>query len=198
MPDDYSENGLSPNPATAQRSPFFLGVAWDMTLPVGSSTDYINVFGVQGISFQARYHLPGGVAVGFMAAWQSWYDKSEQEVVIDNITLGGMQARAISVNPLYGRVLYSLQDLLGLEKTKSPDPYAAINFGGARTVREVDMGVYAFVEDSWHWAFAPELGVEVPLKGVTLTAATRFNYLASSGDGPEQLYMSFSLGIGGR
>ncbi len=197
LPDDYREDRLSPGPSVDHdKSEFLIAGSWDMTQPVGSSTDFINVFGVQGASFQARYQGLGRLSLGLMASWQTWSNKSDQTIVQDNVTLGGTQVRAIAVNPLYARVQYALFDIRAHSSEMRPVPYAAFNLGGARTLRQLDMGVSGLTQDSWHWAIAPELGLELPIRHMVVSLAGRFNYLFSSGEGPEQLYFSFSLGLG--
>jgi hypothetical protein len=177
-------------------SQLFIGGAWDMTLPVGSSADFASVYSVQGASAQVRYQGLGRVSFGGLAAWEGWGAKGDQTNTMGNVTVGGVQMHAVWANSLYARAQAALFDIRAESSLKKPVPYAALNFGGAHTVRRVDIGIYTITEDSWHWAFAPEVGVEIPLSRVVVTAGARFNYFFSSGEGPEQLYFSFNVGLG--
>jgi hypothetical protein len=179
-----------------RESGFFIGATWDMNLPVGSSTEFASTFGVQGVGVQARYQGLGRIGLGGVVAWEAWSQKSDQTTVSGNATLGGTQARTIWVNPVYARAQFALFDIRSPSSHKTPVPYAALNFGGAHATRRVDVGISRLTEDSWHWAFAPEIGVEIPVSRLVVLAGARFNYLFASGEGPEQLYFSFNIGLG--
>lgn len=176
---------------------FYFGGGWEMTLPVGSSADFASVFGVQSANFQFRYLGLGRASFGGLVAWDNWSTKGDQTTTAGNVTIGGIQARGVHINPLYARAQLSLFDIRDPSSNKIPVPYAAFNLGGAYVVRRLDMGISALTADSWHWALAPEIGVELPLSPLVFSVGGRFNYLFASGDGPEQLYFSFVIGLGG-
>jgi len=180
----------------ASASQFFIAGGWDMTQPTGSSAEFANVFGVQSASLQLRYQGQGRASFGGLIAWQSWSAKNDHTSTEGSVTIGGTQARGVYINPIYARAQFALFDIRAASSHKKPVPYAAMNFGGAHMVRRVDIGISSLTEDSWHWGFAPELGVEIPLSRLVAIAGVRFNYLVASGEGPEQLYFTFTLGVG--
>jgi hypothetical protein len=176
-------------------SSLLIGGSWDLTQPVGSSTDFANVFSAQGVAFQVRYLGLGRTTFGGLAAWEGWSEKNDRTTVEGNVTVGGVQVHTTWINTVFARAQASMFDIRAASSRRRPVPYAALNFGGAHMVRRVDIGIHALTEESWHWAVAPEVGVEVPITRVTVTAGARFNYLFSSGEGPEQLYFTFALGL---
>lgn len=179
-----------------QNAKFYFGVQWDTAIGVGSTYQFINTFEPAGFAFEARYMGLGKLGVGLLISNQFMTVKGDHEVVRDNITLSGTQVRSLSISPLLARIHYSLRDIRKHESRKKIAPYAAFGFGGARVFRRLDMGISSYSLESWHWAFSPELGIQLPGDRMALTLSSRFNYLTASDGGPEQLYFNFSLGGG--
>src|SRR5690606_12097662 len=191
--DDYadSDNAAVDDLVPEKKpSPFMLGLLWDMSLPVGITHDFVGKFSGRGFAVDGRYSGFGNIGLGVTLAWHILDQKTETTTTWDAVTISGTQVREISSSPFTAKVFYALRD------QEKFIPYAGIGMGAARVVRRIDMGIASLTDESWHFAFVPELGVEVPFKAATLLASTRFNYFVKNNDGPAQLYMNFSLGVG--
>jgi opacity protein-like surface antigen len=167
-----------------------LGLLWDMSLPVGVTHDFVGKFSGRGFAVDGRYSGFGNFGLGVTLAWHILDQKTDTTTTWDAVTISGTQVREISSSPFTAKVFYALRE------QKQFIPYAGVGMGAARVIRRIDMGIASVTDESWHFAFVPELGVEVPLKAATVLASTRFNYFVKNNDGPAQLYMNFSLGIG--
>lgn len=188
----------TPNPL-----PIVLGVMWDLSQPVGSTSDFVGSFSGRGFALDFRYWGFGRFGVGAAFVWDTMSHKSMVERTIGDVTVSGVSAKELDSNVLVGKVLVSAFDWKTVHaeghESKMPRvviPYAAFGFGGARIVRRTDIGVSRYVDESWHWALSPEIGVEVPTQFVDWMLAVRFNYIAGSSGGPEQLFMNFGIGGG--
>jgi len=172
-------------------------------MPVGPTTEFTGSFSGRGFALDLRYWGFGRLGVGGDFVWDTMSDKSMTERTIGNATVSGVAAKELDSNLMHGKVYVSNVDwrkarMQGRE-SKVPRvlvPYAAFGFGGARIVRRVDIGVSRYIDESWHWAMAPEIGIELPTDWVSWMVAIRYNYIAGSGDGPEQMFMNFGIGGG--
>ena len=202
---DYPTTGTAPSTTGLQpaKDPkqLLVAILWDFSLPLGNTSDFTSQFSLQGFSIEVKYLGFGNLGLGGMVAWHTMAEKKQRIYEIDNATLYGTQVREFSSNPLLARVHYTFrstkkEDDPSKETKPQVTPYVAAGFGGSRVVRRVDTGVFGISQESWHWTIGPEAGIEYPVGPVVVIGAARLNYLFGSGDGPEQLYANFSLGVG--
>lgn len=189
--------------AEPEQLPIILGVMWDLSLPVGSTTDFTNSFSGRGFALDFRYWGFGKLGVGGSFVWDTMSDKGMTERTVGNVTISGVAAKELDSNVMHAKVYLSNVDWVGARRVgresrvpKAFVPYAAFGFGGARIVRRVDIGVSRYVDESWHWSMAPEIGIEMPTDWVSWMIAVRYNYMAGSSDAPEQMFMNFGIGGG--
>jgi len=194
-PDDYAQSDIKVEKKKKKPSPFFLAAFWDLNVPMGSTTDFVKKVDPAGFGIEGRYHGlvkagPGNLGVGILVSWDWMAQKSESSLVEGNVTLTGTQVRELSVTPLMGKVIYTF------DQHKRFHPYVGFGLGPARVWRRLDIGIYRYLDESWHFAMAPELGLEIPLRNVVGLVAARVNYLVQTKDDPQQLYLNFSVGLG--
>jgi outer membrane protein len=179
-----------------------LGALWDMALPVGPTRDFTSSFSGRGFALDFQYWGLGRLGLGAEFIWNTMSDKGMSERTINDVTVSGVAVKELDTNELLAKVMVSPIDwrearVAGHKKPfSSVVPYLGVALGGARVVRRVDISVSRYVDESWHWAFVPEVGVQVPASFATLMAAVRFNYIAGSSDAPEQMFMNFAVGGG--
>lgn len=172
------------------------GAAWDLSIPVGSTQDVVGNVSPSGFSLEARYIGLGRLSFGLFTGIHYMTAKDETTTTEGPVTISGTQVRSIASTPWLARVHLSLVDVRTSAAQSRPVPYVAFGFGGARVLRTLDMGISGFSKESWHWAMSPEIGVQLPLNRAVFYLSSRFNYFASSGDGPEQMYVNLTLGAG--
>ena len=63
------------------------------------------------------------------------------------------------------------------------------------------MGIYEVDENNWHFGFAPEVGLLIPVGEIAIMANAKYNYALSagqplgSGTDNSHSYMSFNIGL---
>lgn len=184
---------------TIKEPPLFLvALLWDLSLPLASTTDFTNRFSIQGFSIEVKYLGFGNFSLGGLVAWHTLSDKTTRSFEDGDVTVTGTQVRELSSNPLYLRAHYAFRDSspVDLKLKNQLIPYVALGVGGSRVLRRADLGIQRLAAESWHWAVGPEVGIEYPFGPVSLIVSGRLNYLFGSGEGPEQLYANFNVGIG--
>lgn len=172
------------------------GAAWDLSIPLGSTQEFAGNVSPGGFSLEARYIGLGRLSFGMFTGAHYMTAKDETTTVQGPVTISGTQVRSVASTPWLGRVHFSLMDVRTAAAQRRPVPYVAFGFGGARVLRTLDMGISGFSKESWHWAMAPEIGVQLPLNRAVFYLSSRFNYFVESGDGPEQMYLNVTLGAG--
>jgi hypothetical protein len=57
------------------------------------------------------------------------------------------------------------------------------------------VGIWTVSDTSWHFGFAPELGVALPAGARQIVVSTKFNYAAASGRWDPLMYLNFNVGV---
>lgn len=185
------------SPEEKKRGPkqFLLGVLWDVGLPLGPSRDFVRKVDPAGLTVSGRLRrlvsLPHSrLGLAFDIAWNNLEEKTGASIEMGNVTITGTQIRELSVSPLVVKPFFALGEL------EDVSPYVGVGVGVAYVQQRLDLGIYRYFDESWQFVVQPELGVEVPIGPLHGLAALRLNYLARSPEGSEQMYMTFSVGLG--
>jgi hypothetical protein len=190
--DDYGgEQGapLVEEGAPAPMKNLSLGIALDVTLPLGEAAKFISNASLQGLSLDLRYYAWGNWGIGVGVALDSLSKKLTGTAEWENATLSGTQVREISLTPVLLKGYYAWRQ----EETLIP--YVAFGAGVARAVRSLKIGYSDLRDANWHLAVAPEIGFQLPAGPTVVQANARLNYLAPSGEVGGQLFANMSLGI---
>lgn len=196
--DTYADSSLEPPPGEKAPVPLFLfGVLWDHSYPLANSRDLVRKYSLSGFSIEGRYRGLGNLGLGFRLGWDTMSEKAESTFTRDALTVSGTQIRTLFLSPMLLTVSYALRD----SRTESPKgpsvvPYVLLGAGGGRALRQLDLGISTYLDESWHFALAPELGVEIPTKFLVLMAGARLHSFIKTKDAPGQLALSFSFGLG--
>jgi opacity protein-like surface antigen len=171
------------------RSNLIFGVGLDLSLPMGSTADFVGELSIQGFSLDLRYFAWDNWAFGAGIAFDSMSEKTSDQVTWENITFSSVQVREQSFMPITLKGVYAWRDQEKLV------PYVAVGAGAARAVRRLATGVSSLSEATWHMAFVPELGSYFPLGPTVLFANIRLNVLPPTGAAASQMYGNFTFGV---
>jgi opacity protein-like surface antigen len=183
----------------AQAQDWWWGITYNMSatssLPGSSDSDvsFVDDFSFRGIGLEARY-VPtrgGNLSYGFSGSWNVLNEKTDEVVNLPGAAISGTQLRYFNAVPLLVNAHYYFGSRGGIR------PYAGINAGTYWIERRVDIGISSIKDDNWHFGWAPELGVIVPLgrPEVALIANTRYNWAFSAGGSGDQKYWGFNIGL---
>ena len=154
----------------AKAQDWWWGIMYEMSaassLPGSSDSDinFIEDFSFRGLGIEARY-LPergGKYSFGFNVAWNVLNEKNDfgterNTISLPNADVTGTQLRYFNAVPMLANASYYFGDRGGIR------PYFGINAGTYYIERRVEIGVSAITEDNWHFGWAPEVGIVVPL-----------------------------------
>jgi len=74
--------------------------------------------------------------------------------------------------------------------------FAGANVGTAWLERKTTLGLFEDTDKNWHFAFAPEFGVNMPWSSFIGYISVRYNVLLAAGDVESQGWFEFRIGIG--
>ena len=163
-----------------------------------SSVNFIEDFSFRGFGIDARYVPERGAnySLGFNASWNVLNEKNDfgterNTISLPTADITGTQLRYFNSIPLLANASYYFGERGGIR------PYLGLNAGTYYIERRVDIGVSAIVDDAWHFGWAPEAGIVVPLgrPEVAMLFNVRYNWAFSSGGSGDQKYWGFNIGV---
>ncbi len=188
----------------AKAQDWWWGIMYEMSatssLPASSSSDvnFIEDFSFRGIGIEARYLPERGAkySFGFNFAWNVLNERNDfgterNTISLPNADITGAQLRYFNSIPLLANASYYFGERGGIR------PYVAVNAGTYYIERRVEIGVSAITEDNWHFGWAPEVGLVVPLgrPEIALLTTIRYNWAFSAGGTGDQKYWGFNIGL---
>ena len=188
----------------AQAQDWWWGITYQMSaassLPGNSdsSVNFIEDFSFRGFGIDARYVPERGAkySFGFNANWNVLNEKNDfgterNTISLPTADITGTQLRYFNSIPVLANASYYFGERGGIR------PYLGLNAGTYYIERRVDIGVSAIVDDAWHFGWAPEAGIVVPLgrPEVAMLFNVRYNWAFSSGGTGDQKYWGFNIGI---
>jgi hypothetical protein len=174
-------------PAGAQNR-WFYAFGYQSSIPLANTKDFTDHLSWRGVSFEARKSLKPGMTVGLSLGWHVFDEATDAVVSFKNIDVSGDQLRYINSFPIL--VVHKYFGEAG-----SPRPFLGLNAGGYVMEHRLEIGLVALEETNFHFGFAPELGIVVPLEGNSAVYLSgRYNYAFSAGNVDDQSYVGISAG----
>jgi len=145
---------------------------YDMAFSTGKTNDYIGKASFRGMMLDGRGFIDDNISLGGNVGWNVFYEKTDKATLHDeNITLTGTQYKYINAFPMFFNAAYYFNEGSYIR------PYVAANIGVIYDIQRTEMGLYAYDNDDWKFAFAPEAGVAIQTQGgVGFMINVRYNY----------------------
>ncbi len=184
---------------TAVMSQNLTTVTWEVGVPVSKIAEFTDATSYAGIGISQRKFLDQSNSLGFVIGWNIFDEKVQDPININleriNGTISGTQIRAINVFPILAGFHHYFGSFSG------PRAVIGFNTGVYYIAQRLDMGVYRFQSNNWHFGIAPELSFLVPIEDFTeLMITGKYNYAFDSGTsvgGKENNFYSFwNINIG--
>jgi hypothetical protein len=180
--------------AQAQYSEWYWGATYSTALPMGDQKDFTGgdggqTFSFRGATIEGRKILNENVSAGLSFGWHVFNRSGTQTSVLGDATITGNQFRYTNAFPLFANMHYYLGQRGSLR------PYIGANVGTIYEERRVDVSLVSISQNTWHLAFAPEVGVIFPLGWVARGVLSARYHYGLKGDDFTPQYFSFSFGI---
>ncbi len=170
----------------------FMAITYDVSAPTGNTRDFVSTASWRGLSIEGRTFFRPNWSAGFNFGWTTFHESGKRLSEIENGHVSGNQFRLVYSVPLVGTLHYY----------PNPNPYGGkvmhyvgIGAGAYAIENELQLGLYAFNDNNWHFGFCPEYGFMVPAETVFFIFNIKYNYAFSSGDIDAQSYFTLRFGV---
>ncbi len=174
--------------ATAQQ---YTSIQYVIASPMNNLKDYINKTSFRGATFEYQTKINTNIAAGIALGWNVFYERKPYATYYDGTaSLSGIQYRYTSSVPIHITGIYLLN-----EESRF-NPFLGMGIGTTYTVRNTDMGLYRWEEDTWSFSIRPEVGFMYTIRKTTgVKAALRYNAAFKTSDLKDQSFFSLSVGL---
>lgn len=179
----------------------FLGViSYSTALASGNTDNFISNFSYKGFQFEGRTFTNRNWTFGGTFGWNIFDSEITDLIHLENgenvSDIQGTQTRYINSFPMMVNGHYYFM------KRKDPiRPFIGINVGLYYITQRFKLGIYEKDESNWHFGFAPEAGLLIPVGNVAIMANAKYNYALSAGKplgggtDNSHSYISFNIGL---
>jgi outer membrane protein W len=166
-------------------------INYTMSFASGETSDFISKASFRGVSFDGRSFLTDNVSIGGHINWTTFYEKlAEDTYTQDKNTITGTQFRYLNSTP----ILFNAHYYTGVSDQDTRF-YVGVGVGTYYMNKETEMGVWSVRDDNWHFGFAPEIGVLIPVAiSQAVNVSLKWNYALKSNDTIN--YSWFGLNVG--
>ena len=180
---------LGAGTAAAGKNTF--GVAWNISAPLGDTSDFTSGLQFRGATLEWRNFYTRDMAWGINGSWDVFTENFDGTYQGDNFAISGKSWRYINAVPIYA----SWYKYIG-EDRRGRRTFFGLNAGTAYIERRIEVALWGVKDDNWHLAFAPEIGMQLPWNSFLGWVSVRYNYALSAGDVDAQQWFEFRLGFG--
>lgn len=167
--------------ASAQHK-YFTNLYWSIATPTGDMHDFVDQTSVAGFGADVQWwvndHLSAGVVLGYNL-WSDVYRGMTQQFTYSENFKG-------AINGTQVHTMNSFTFMLGgryiFGGSRDVRPYVGLAAGAITSSQALDVSVVRFQETNWHLAFAPSLGISIPIDyNTAFDVSGRYSYALPSG-----------------
>lgn len=179
--------------ATAAHAQYGLGVVtYDITFPSGDLKEFTDNESWRGVTIEGRKFFGPQFSAGLSWAWRTFHENTDELITFDGGAASGNQFRRFYISPILATFQLYMFDPWS---NATILPYAGLGVGPYWIEKKLDMGVYTITDSSWHFGFAPEVGVMIPFGyNSNLVAAFHYDYALGRGDAGPYNFWGFKIG----
>ena len=168
-----------------------VSLSYQTAVPMSSTSDFIEKTSFRGFGMEWRQFVQSDISAGIAFNWNVFHQVRSELAERGNIQISGTQNRTLNILPLLVTGHYYMA------KRGTTRAYAGLAAGAFFVKNRLDIGVFSFNDDSWHFGVAPEIGLEIPISLDTAgLISIKYDYAFKSGDKEAQSYVGINFGIG--
>jgi outer membrane protein len=136
------------------------------------------------------YEVRPNTAVGMNFGWNTFnvITPANDVTSLENIDVGGTKFRYTNSFPM----LVTVRQFTG--SRRGPRFFYGLGVGTQYVKQAVDVSLWRISDSTWHFAFAPEIGVVIPSGNMNFFFNTRYNYGLKASD-QTQSYFGINVGL---
>jgi hypothetical protein len=129
---------------------------WNWSYPASDTKEYLENDSWVGLMLEGRRYMSPTLSASLGVGFNEFYENTNRLIEIDNLAISGNQYRNVLLVPM----------LVGLQYNFARDgetrPYVGLGAGAYYSDQLMDIGIYTFEADVWHFGVAPQVGVLIP------------------------------------
>jgi len=166
------------------------GISYSMALPVGETADFISKYQWRGFGLEGKYFVDDNITLGWQTGWNTMYESKSGSFTEGTRTRTGKQYNYLNIFPALFTANYFLFE------DGDTQPYFGVGAGTYWIEQRSQMGLFADTNSQWHFGFAPEIGVLIPMNlQSNFYINARYNYALKTGDSMTYSYLTFNVGF---
>lgn len=177
--------------AEGRAQQWFWGMEYMVSSSSGDTKDFANQFSWRNFGIEGRYQLKDNISAGLYFAWNVFAEQTDTVITaFQGFDVSGVQYRYVNAFPMMATAHYYFGQRRGIR------PYVGTGLGTIYSEYRLEIGTVAFVANQWHLAFAPEIGVIIPINwNARAMLNARYNY-GLKANNITLSYWTIGVGIG--
>jgi len=169
---------------------FLWGINYQVSIPTGNTRNFTDQISWRGVGIEGRGFVAERLAVGGSVSWNVFHEQGFRTDTIESLTVSGTQFRDLNAVPILATAHYYFGDRNGWR------PYAGGGVGALYDHQRIELGLFRHDQDTWHFALAPEVGIQFPYDRLMGYIGLRYNYAAPTSTLPQQSWLTIMIGFG--
>jgi hypothetical protein len=174
-------------PASAQN--WFWGVTWGLSVPTDDFREYIDKESWRNFGLEGRKFVSSNQSVGLSFNWSVFNQETREATTLSGTTIAGDQFRYVNAFPLLLTMHQYIGDDEGMQL------HLGVGVGTSYIERRTEVGLWAFVDKTWHLHLAPEVGFTFPMGWRTKAFIMGRYNLTSETQGYQYSWLDIRVGI---
>ena len=165
--------------------------SYTISFPTGETSDYIGKPSFRGVTFDARGFITDNISLGGLANWTVLYEHQPMASVSEGSrTVSGTSYSYINAYPILFTAHYYWT--LGEKNLRI---YGGTGIGVYSINKRTEAGIWYWEEKNWHFGFAPEAGILIPVGFSSfINMSLKWNYALKTDDTVNHSWFGFNIG----
>lgn len=170
-----------------QAQEWYAAMSYGMAAPISDTKAFTEGTSWRNFGFDVLARVKENRTIGLSLGWNVFDEVTTEVSSLEGIDIAGTQYRYINSFPM----LVSIRQYMGT--SGGARPFVGLGVGTQYVKMRVDVGQWRISDDTWHLAFAPEIGVLVPTGNMGLFLVAKYNYAVKASD---RTHSNFGVNIG--
>jgi hypothetical protein len=168
-------------------------LTYDVAFTAGATRNFIGDPGFLGFSVEGRSFDGNHLSTGFVLGWHNFYEKTDDVIQVDNVTISGAQVRYLDFLPLLFGLNYHFGD-----RSSRVRPYGGLKAGAYWVSQRVKVAtVDVIINRGWHVGASPEIGLTFLTPDLDFYGflSADYNYVFTDSEDDDFSYTSVRIGF---
>jgi hypothetical protein len=171
----------------------YITLQYSTGIGFGDTYDYISKFSFRGVSLDyKKFIYSDRFAVGADFNWNVLFEDMDYGTfTYGSVSLSGNQNRSMNLLPLMATADYFFADT-----DKMIQPFVGMGIGTINSIQNVDMGLYRYNHNEWHFGLKPQVGFWYYVSETSkLCVSSEFLYGFKTNSTKNREMLTFNIGM---